>query len=237
MVEEIKATFNCDECALEFSEKSFLASHMDNVHGGDRGIIPAKNNEKEAKIIPANKRNIDELNITLEEENLEQILKEIQGPGNNHNAGIKKVDETEDMDTHGNVLLKYKCDICNKRVMTSRGLKSHISRMHEKSLQRIEREGNQKFSWEKCDIKRSTEVLMKSHMKAVHGYLKRSLSEIKRGPKAVVSPPSRSPPTKKIKEEDNILNEEDLEERIDKLRRPKQKKNKSQICFLIDKRR
>ena len=55
MVGEIKATFNCDECALEFSEKSFLASHLDNVHGGDCGIIPAKNNEKEAKIIPINK--------------------------------------------------------------------------------------------------------------------------------------------------------------------------------------
>ena len=40
------------------------------------------------------------------------------------------------MDTHGDVVLKYNF---KKRVMTKRGQKSHMSRMHEKSLQRIER--------------------------------------------------------------------------------------------------
>ena len=165
-----------------------------------------------------------DLNITIEEQNLEKILQDLKDPEHESNPPLEVIDEKdEDMDTHGNVLLKYKCDICNKRVMTSKGLKTHISRMHEKSLQRIERERNQKYACDKCDIKRSTEVLLKSHMKLVHGHLKRSLSETGKGPKATISPPSRSPPSKKVKEEDALLEEEDLEKRIVKLKRPIQK--------------
>ena len=138
------------------------------------------------------------------------------------------------MDTHGNVLLKYECDICKKRVMTPRGLKSHKSRMHEKSLQRLERESKQQFSCKICDIKRNTEVLIKSHMKTVHGDLKRNLSEMRK-PKAKHSPPNLSPPAKKAKEndstqeeedkiqveeEDTTFDEEDLNKRMELLKRP-----------------
>ena len=147
------------------------------------------------------------------------------------------------MDTQGDVLLKYKCDVCYKRVMTSKGLKTHKSRMHEKSLQRIERERKQQFSCDECDIKRNTEILLKSHKKLVHGNIKRNLSEMRRETKSRPSPPSLSPPPKKVKEDevsvnkddlderveepskvkedDDSINEEELEERINKLRNPK----------------
>ena len=147
------------------------------------------------------------------------------------------------MDTQGDVLLKYKCDVCYKRVMTSKGLKTHKSRMHEKSLQRIERERKQQFSCDECDIKRNTEILLKSHKKLVRGNIKRNFSEMRRETKSRPSPPSLSPPPKKVKEDevsvnkddlderveepskvkedDDSINEEELEERINKLRNPK----------------
>ena len=146
------------------------------------------------------------LNITLEEENIEQILEGLTSP----EIVKEEVEKIEDMDTHGNILLKYKCDICSKRVMTSKGLKTHISRMHKKSLQRVERESKQQFSCDECHIKRSTEVLLKSHKKCVHGNIKRSISEMRRGTKTTRSPPSMSPPAKKAKEEEEKLGEEEM---------------------------
>ena len=86
-----------------------------------------------------------DLNITIEEANLKKILNKLKEPEVLEN---KPKEDVEEMDTYGNVLLKYQCDICKKRVMTSKGLKSHKSRMHEKSLQRIERERKQQFQ---CD--------------------------------------------------------------------------------------
>ena len=87
----------------------------------------------------------------------------------------------------------------------------------------------------------STDVLLKSHMKLVHGDLKRDLSKMRKRPKrakAIASPPSLSPPSKKAKEEDITVEvensearveEDDLEARINDLRRPNtsalQKKN------------
>ena len=143
--------------------------------------------------------------------------KEIKG---SEEDNIITKEKMEDMNTHGDVVLKYQCDICKKQVMTKKGLKTHIGRMHEKSLQRLEREKKQQFSCDECDIKRSTEALLKSHKKIVHGNIKRNLSEMRRGPKVTVSPPSRSPPSKKVKEDDITLEEEDLEKRIGNLRRP-----------------
>ena len=60
-----------------------------------------------------------DLNITLEEENLENIIKELSVG----NEAVHVKEEEEVMDTHGNVLLKYECDNCKKRVMTARELK------------------------------------------------------------------------------------------------------------------
>ena len=102
--------------------------------------------------------------------------------------------------------------------MTKKGLKLHISRMHEKSMERIEREKKQRFACNKCDIKRSTDVLLKSHMKLVHGDLKRDLSEMRKRPKrtkAIASPSSLSPPSKKAKKEDTTVEEENSEARIE----------------------
>ena len=175
---------------------------------------------------------MSDLNITLEEENLEQIVEELKRSNS--------LEDKDHMDTHNEtklgveneIILKYKCDICNKRVMTKKGLKLHISRMHEKSMERIERENKQRFACNKCDIKRSTNVFLKSHMKLVHGDLKRDLSEIRKRPKqakAIGSPPSLSPTSKKAKEEDITVEvensearveEDDLEARINDLRRP-----------------
>ena len=95
--------------------------------------------------------------------------------------------------------------------------------MHEKSIERIEREKKQKNSCDICDIKRNTETLLKSHKKAVHGDIKRNLSEMRRGPKITISPPSLSPPFKKVKEEVTIVGEDDLTERIEKLKKRKGK--------------
>ena len=149
-----------------------------------------------------------DLNITIEEENLEKIVQELKGPEMIEIKPEEKVEENEDMDTYGDVLLKYKCDICNKRVTTSKGLKTHKSRMHEKSLQRLERERKQQYQCDECDIKRDTEVLLKSHKKLVHGNIKRNLSEMKRGSKTTHSPPSLSPPPKKVKENEDPTNED-----------------------------
>ena len=138
-----------------------------------------------------------DLNITLEEDNLDKVIRELSETNPVKIPPKEEVGDREDMDTHGDVQLKYECDICKKRVMTKKGLKSHKSRMHEKSLQRIEREKRQQFSCDQCDIKRSTDVLLRSHKKLVHGVIKRTLSEMRRGPKVTVSPPSLSPPAKK----------------------------------------
>ena len=162
-----------------------------------------------------------DLNLTIEEENLEKIIEGLKGQEAFDNKPKEEVEENEEMDTHGDVLLKYKCDICSKRVMTSKGLKTHKSKMHEKSLQRIERERKQQFSCDECDIKRDTEVLLKSHKKLVHGNIKRDLSEMRRETKSTRSPPSLSPPPKKVKEGEVSIDEDDLEERIEKLRNPK----------------
>ena len=163
--------------------------------------------------------------LTLEEENLENIIKELSVKS----VTIDVKEKVEDMDTH--VLLKYECDICKKIVMTP---SRHKSIMHEKSLQRLERESKQQFFCEICDIKRNTEVLIKSHMKTVHGDLKRNLSEMRK-PKAKHSPPNLSPPAKKAKEndstqeeedkiqveeEDTTFDEEDLNKRMELLKRP-----------------
>ena len=91
--------------------------------------------------------------------------------------------------------------------MSARGLKSHKSRMHEKSFQRLERERKQQLSCEIFDIKRSTKDLIKSHLKTVNGDLKRNLSEMRRL-KAKHLPPSSSPPAKKAKEYNSTLEEE-----------------------------
>ena len=178
-----------------------------------------------------------DLNITLEEENLDQLIKEISVP----KAGATQGKE-EDMDmeveikveSQKDIVPKYNCDICNKYVMTAKGLKLHKIRMHEKSLQRLEREMKQNYSCDLCDIKRSSEVLLKSHMKIVHSHLKRDYSEMRK-PKTKHSPPSSSPPFKKVKEnsptqkvdqpkgeeENRTFDEEDLEARIEVLRRPR----------------
>ena len=39
MVEEIKTTFACDECEIQFPERALLASHVGSVHNGDRGNV------------------------------------------------------------------------------------------------------------------------------------------------------------------------------------------------------
>ena len=166
-----------------------------------------------------------DLNITLEEENLEKIMEDLKVP----EAAGSMVEEKEDMDTNGDVLLKYKCDICNKRVMTSKGLKSHKSRMHEKSLQRVARESKQQFPCDMCDIKRNTEILLKSHIKLVHGHMQRNLSEMKRGTKTSHSPPSLLPPYKKVKENEDTIDEADLERRIVELRKPKAQSPENKI--------
>ena len=83
---------------------------------------------------------MDDLNRTLEEENLEKVIKELSETNPAKIPPKEELGDREDMDTHGDVLLKYECDICKKRVMTKKGLKSHKSIMHKKSLQRIERE-------------------------------------------------------------------------------------------------
>ena len=70
-----------------------------------------------------------DLNITIEEANLKKILNKLKEPEVLEN---KPKEEVEEMDTYGNVLLKYQCDIYKKKVMTSKGLKTHKSRMHEK---------------------------------------------------------------------------------------------------------
>ena len=44
----------------------------------------------------------DNLNITLEEQNLEKILLELKGAENVNNSPVEEVDETEEMDNHGN---------------------------------------------------------------------------------------------------------------------------------------
>ena len=101
--------------------------------------------------------------------------------------------------------------------MTKKGLKLHDSRLHEKSIERIERERKQPFACNKCDIKRSSEVLLKSQMKLLHRDLKRDFSEMKLRPKqakVTASPPSLSLPCKKAEEEDTPVEVEDLEVRI-----------------------
>ena len=136
---------------------------------------------------------------------MESIVQVLKRQRSIDSTPVKKQEKTEDMDTYGDVVLKYKCDICNKRVMTNKGLKTHKSRMHEKSIERIERERKQQFSCDKCDIKRNTETLLKSHKKVVHGDIKRNLSEMRRGSNITISPPSLSPPFKKVKEEVTIV--------------------------------
>ena len=103
--------------------------------------------------------------------------------------------------------------------------------MHEKSLERIDHESKQRFACDKCDIKQSTKVLIKGHKKLVLRDMKRNLSEMRKRPKskATASPPSLSPPTKKAKEDDTTTEEEDLETRIENLKRPKT--NNQQIKF------
>ena len=113
--------------------------------------------------------------------------------------------------------------------MTSKGLKLHKSRMHEKSLERIERERKQQFKCDQCDIKRNTEILLKSHMKQVHGFMKRNLSEMKRGTKTTRSPPSLSPPNKKVKEDEITIDKDDLESIIEQLRIPKPKRPEHEV--------
>ena len=169
------------------------------------------------------------LDITLEEENIETILRELSGPQDVNTKQSEDGDKKEDMDTHEDILLKYECEICKKRIMTKKGLKLHKARMHEKSLQRLEREKSQIYSCDECDIKRSTEVLLKSHMKHVHGNIKRNLSEMRRGPKVTRSPPSLSPPSKKPKEDNSELEEEELEKRIENIRRPRPKKKEPEL--------
>ena len=73
---------------------------------------------------------MNNLNITLEEEKLEKIFTELYGP---------KAEEVEanidaNEEVHKDIVLRYKCDICNNRVMIPKGLKLHMNRMHEKSL-------------------------------------------------------------------------------------------------------
>ena len=163
-----------------------------------------------------------DLNITLEEENLEQIQEEVKGYEMDQTTPNKEEENTEDMDTHGDILLKYECDIWKKKVMTKKGLKIHKNRMHEKSLQWLERERKQQFSCDECDIKRNTEILLKNHKKLVHDNIKKNLSEMRRGLKTISSPTSPSPPTKKEKENSISLEKEDLE-RKKSLRRPRPK--------------
>ena len=53
-----------------------------------------------------------DLNITIEEANLKKILNKLKEPEVLEN---KPKEEVEEMDTYGNVLLKYQCDIYKKK--------------------------------------------------------------------------------------------------------------------------
>ena len=85
---------------------------------------------------------MSDLNITLEEENLEQIVEELKRSNSLEDKDHMDTYNETKLGVENGIILKYKCDICNKRVMTKKGLKLHISRMHEKAWKELKEKNN-----------------------------------------------------------------------------------------------